>query len=624
VGKILRAASIAAVMAVLSLTAVMLMPGTASAAAGDPPGITDYTTYPEATVPAIFPDGCTLAGGAVVGGEAFSATDSTGTRTSSSLAGLGNLSPGTVLEMTWTSFASGCSGAGVSLAAKRADGPVFDENTNQELINEAYHYCGPQVAGVGSPCVLANDAKFHLTINMPSAQIACNYQIDAVVGRPLAVIGPNGSYYRSEPRIAHGRPGGRTTLISANNGGCKPAVPEADAVLSCARGGVLVTVGNTGEKTAAFELIVQNGANPPTSEAFTVAGGTTGVTRSVAIPEGQTRTITVKADGVAVFGPASFTRECEQPAATIAHDCASDQAVVTLTNPGESAAVVQVVFNGVSQDASVAAGGAPTVLTFNLTEDEPYTLVVTDETNDGVVTLASDTWTQNCEVPGATIASSCATGTVVTLTNTGESPTTITVRKNGEVVATVDVAAGGTADVAVPFDEDETATVTAEDEKGNVLGSEELTRDCFDSSATITAECVDETVGQITVTITNDGELDGEYAVTKDGVLLDTVAVAAGVSATVNSAIAQGASATVAINGPDGEIASDTVSADCVAPNVIERPETPRTPAVLPATGTSTTAPLLTIAGLLLLGGGLLLMTEGQRRLNLLRGIAIG
>jgi hypothetical protein len=135
--------------------------------------------------------------------------------------------PGTVIEMTWTGFAPGCDGAGISLSMKRAQAPTFDPDVEQTLIDSAYEYCGP----LDDACVL-DDGVFRLQITLPP-EAACYYQVDAVVGPPLRTVwnandeqgNPLGSFYSDDTRVANDRPGGFNTLISAANGGagdCEP------------------------------------------------------------------------------------------------------------------------------------------------------------------------------------------------------------------------------------------------------------------------------------------------------------------------------------------------------------------------------------------------------------------
>jgi hypothetical protein len=131
---------------------------------------------------------------------------------------IGRLYPGDSITMTWTGFApAGCNGeaVGVSLAVKSASSPSFNASDNQALLR-AFAYCGVN----GTPCTGVGGAGNTLSLVMPGEDEACNYQVDAVIGGPLAIVGPNGSYYNDGTRGSNGKnSGGGNRLISSNNGG---------------------------------------------------------------------------------------------------------------------------------------------------------------------------------------------------------------------------------------------------------------------------------------------------------------------------------------------------------------------------------------------------------------------
>jgi hypothetical protein len=131
---------------------------------------------------------------------------------------IGRLYPGDTITMHWTGFGgTQCDGdaIGVSLAVKKAPSPTFDPGTDQALLLD-FAYCGsPEGISGATSCESANNT---LTLTLPGYDEACDYQIDAVIGGPLAVVGPGGSFYGSSFRPN----GGPDMLITANNGG-----PEA-------------------------------------------------------------------------------------------------------------------------------------------------------------------------------------------------------------------------------------------------------------------------------------------------------------------------------------------------------------------------------------------------------------
>ena len=164
------------------------------------------------------------------------------------------------------------------------------------------------------------------------------------------------------------------------------------------------------------------------------------------------------------------------PAASIADDCASGGAVVTLRNTGGGEVVYQIVVDGedFGPTHTVASKGEEKV-TVPLTEDQTATIVVEA---DGVGIVTQQVVTHNCQNPAATAAVQCAEGgVVVTLTNDGDSPVELTVLKDGQVVTTVEVGATPV-DVTVPMTEDQTSTVTVEDGDTTVF-EQDMTYNCL-------------------------------------------------------------------------------------------------------------------------------------------------
>jgi hypothetical protein len=120
---------------------------------------------------------------------------------------LGEVSNTAVITMTWDSFAPGCEGVGITLSRKISITPEFNQGDVQYL--NSWSYCGPD----GTPCT----APYSLTLNLGlAAPVAC-YQLDANIGPPLNVVGPDTAYY------SLGQP--FNMLISAKNGGTAPCTP---------------------------------------------------------------------------------------------------------------------------------------------------------------------------------------------------------------------------------------------------------------------------------------------------------------------------------------------------------------------------------------------------------------
>ncbi|MEA3216616.1 MAG: hypothetical protein QOJ19_2772, partial [Acidimicrobiia bacterium] len=169
-----------------ALTGVLAFGGFAAAAgvAGAAPGpglqpITDYNNYPPA-----LPDGCPGGSAALQGLEFSNGRGAT----ASDLRQLPVMHDD-VVTMTWSNFAPGCSSATVALAAYKADGPTFDMNKDEQLL-PGWTGCGPGT----DPCQQVN-GKYTLSLVVPARGVACNMQLDALLGAPLAVVGPSGSFY---------------------------------------------------------------------------------------------------------------------------------------------------------------------------------------------------------------------------------------------------------------------------------------------------------------------------------------------------------------------------------------------------------------------------------------------
>ena len=109
------------------------------------------------------------------------------------------------MVMAWTGVAPACVGSAVSLVVKDAPQPFFDPAVDQLTAPGGYNVA-TLTAGAGSVSLVLPDL-------FPLGN-SCSYQVDAIVGVPLAVVGPGGSFY-SESLRGDGR---RTTLVSFRNG----------------------------------------------------------------------------------------------------------------------------------------------------------------------------------------------------------------------------------------------------------------------------------------------------------------------------------------------------------------------------------------------------------------------
>lgn len=190
-GVLAQAAGATLLLGGALLTAVGLTP--ASAEVEGLPAISDYTNYPVA-LPAGCPDG---PGGFV--GLTFRTSSGSVAGELSQLA----LSPGDTVTMSWDGLAPQCATAngqparGVSIAAHALHTATFDTTVDQELL-AGWASCG----GDAAPCLPngTTGTGGALSITLPLAQTVvgtspCRAQVDAVIGGPLALVGPSGSWY---------------------------------------------------------------------------------------------------------------------------------------------------------------------------------------------------------------------------------------------------------------------------------------------------------------------------------------------------------------------------------------------------------------------------------------------
>ena len=193
----------------------------ASPAAAQTGPVTDYGSYPP-SLPAGCPDGS-----AALAGLRWA----TGTgRDSGDLSTLG-LRPGETVIASWAAFAPGCSGPDgaptitVSLAAYEGGASPFDPQLDQRLI-DGWASCGMDAPGCGR-----SDGRYQLEVSLPGSG-ACATQLDLVIGGPLAIVGPSGSYFSAVAR----NDAGPNLLIASGSlvsGPCAPpvaTVPVAEDV----------------------------------------------------------------------------------------------------------------------------------------------------------------------------------------------------------------------------------------------------------------------------------------------------------------------------------------------------------------------------------------------------------
>ena len=395
---------------------------------------------------------------------------------------------------------------------------------------------------------------------MPPRTIACNWQVDAVAGTPLAVVGPNGSFYSGASRGDNGP----STLISANNGGfgtdCGAPNPTGSAQLDCVQGGVVLTLGNTGELDASFTVTV-DGTDFPVAD----VGPNSQRTEFIPVAEDTTVHVTV-VSGETTLVDQDFSRNCEEPppTANAALDCARGGVVVTVGNTATIATTYSVL-KGATEVASgpLAANNGSAEVVVPFAEDETATVTV----NVGGETILGPTsFTRNCTnpQPSARAVLDCASGGVaVTLVNSGDQAATFDVLKGDTVVADdVLVAGPGEASVLVPMAEDETAQITVVSGGSTVL-NQSFTANCVRPSVSAAVACA---AGGVTVTLTNDGDSPASFSITKGDGAPAIHVVAGHASTQVTVAYTEGETAQLVVLEGATTLLDQSYTFDCEKP----------------------------------------------------------
>ena len=357
----------------------------------------DYATYPDGMIPG----SCGTDGAAVLANVSYTITHAGVDRTVTNLSAE-QLFIGDTVTMSWTGYANGCDTLGVSLAVKSTDHNTFVITDNQHLVS--YQYCS------GSDCNANAQGVRHLSIQVPSKQAACNFQFDAVIGPPLNVVGPNGSYYGNGLRQQAGKHGGPNMLIGASNGGKGECVaPTANASQSCTTEGgpsVDVAVTNPDANDVATVDVLKNGNVVSGGVTIPANGGTT----HVSVPFAVNETGTVSVNWTDSAGPVvpvqeiftqEFTFDCLHPGAAITHTCA-EGVVIDFTNTGEAAGTLTVTKGGTVIDTVIVPGNGTAHRVYPMGEDETATYRVTGTGFDS----GDQTFTHDCVAAESTTTTS--------------------------------------------------------------------------------------------------------------------------------------------------------------------------------------------------------------------------
>lgn len=187
----------------LALSAMLVAGLSGGASAQQPtdihtPVIQHYGEYPSATVSGAVA-GCSMAN---VHGSLFTLSrDGAEVIIVDDLRLMPQLAFGDVVHWAWESLDDPCGTSWLSLGLKESNGDTFDPSVDQFLDGSQ----GIQAPGTGPN---------HFDIEMTALNKGCYLQLDALLGLPLADVGPSGSYYTPESRGDKGP----NMLVSAWNG----------------------------------------------------------------------------------------------------------------------------------------------------------------------------------------------------------------------------------------------------------------------------------------------------------------------------------------------------------------------------------------------------------------------
>lgn len=317
------------------------------------------------------------------------------------LSAAGALTAGQIVSMTWEGSAEGCDDLLVTLAAHRVD-------------------LSPTAEVVGArTCALA-DCGGLLTFAVPDRAAVCR-------GALVAATGP-----AQLDRTGYGDAELASTHIDPGN--CVGPAPFASIAVLCGRGGVGVSMTNTGELDAVFAVLLDG------VEVRRVEVGSREILALFELTEDTTTTVTVVAEGDIVLERVLQADCFDSPAApVIVADCAAGGASVVLDNPTPTPIVYGVVVDGVRSEVTVA-GFSLERRAVPIDEGAGREIVVTDGNQNE---LARARVVRDCERPRATATIECSTSTVAfTLANDGPNDAMVELLLNGRMKVAVPVAGG--------------------------------------------------------------------------------------------------------------------------------------------------------------------------------------
>lgn len=188
--------ALAALILAAALLVSFLFPG--SMAGSQTMLVTDYSSYPD-TPQAQLPPGCD--GGGLYQSQQYSLNGGAPVDDPKQLP---DINAGDTITMTWDATTPQCVGAPIVLDVKVSQHPTFEPGDDQQ-------------AYIPYAITTADGGPGSLSFTFPPLAefgFGCAYQFDAIVGLPLAIVGPSGSDYSASVRGDDRR----TTLIGYRNG----------------------------------------------------------------------------------------------------------------------------------------------------------------------------------------------------------------------------------------------------------------------------------------------------------------------------------------------------------------------------------------------------------------------
>lgn len=399
------------------------------------------------------------------------------------------VAPGETKTVTLTGVADGTLTIPVT-----AGGKSFDQTVTVSCDR-------PGVPSVSSKVECAKgDGTVVVTLSNTGGDLPVSFTVTSPVdgGTVAKTVAPGASETVTFTGLADGKVtvpivAGSTHLDQTLTVACdEPGVASIQVSTQCSDfdGVVVLTLGNTGgTEPVAYEV-----TDPRTSQVTKVSvpvGGSQTVTLT-GFSDGAI-TIPVTADGKHL--DQTVTVACDRPGTpNVLSDVActetGGQVTVTLVNTAVAGAAEPITFvvtdprDGTTTTKVVAAGSSAQVVLDDLPEGEHTIAVSADGAPLAPVVAKVDC--QQPEVLPSTIE--CVKGGfVVKVGNEGGTPSEVTVTKDGQEVSTVTVPATGTAEVLVPMDEGQTATIAVLS-GDQVLQTITATKRCEDPATTTTTQ----------------------------------------------------------------------------------------------------------------------------------------